>query len=153
MTTKFDEDKREQAVGTMQDSSREVRQRWKQFQIILRGSKRHPKRISNRLNTKLQANLTKATLFVSAMSTIVTLLLAARIGLKIIAINSGTPFGRLVVDLTNLFLWPFSAMTETLSPPHISLLELSSLTAFVLYPFAAWVLIRFLNQLFPFQGR
>jgi len=147
MTTKIDPRKK-QEVRSPQDNPIEIIERWKQSKVVNR-TRQYPEGVAEDASTSLQANLTKAVQFISLIGGLVTLLFVARIGLKIIAVNPGTPFGRFVVGLTDLFLWPFSSMTETLSAPHVTMLELSSLTAVILYPFAAWSLIRLLQHIFP----
>jgi hypothetical protein len=146
MTTKIRGRKIEQESGSPQDNSNEMMERWKQLQIVLSRTERYREVVTGNATTERDARLLGGMQIIWLVSSIVTLFIAARIGLKLIAVNPGTPFGRFVVDLTDLLLWPFSSMTETLSAPHVTMLELSSLTAVILYPFAAWCLIRLLQH-------
>ena len=150
MTTKISARKK-QKVGSPQDNPKESIERWKQPKASK--SRPNPEGVTEGVRISLQANLTKVVQFISLMGGLVTLLFVARIGLKIIAVNPGTPFGRLVVDLTDLFLWALPNMTETFSAPSITILELSSLTAVILYPFAAWSLIKLLQHFFPLHAK
>lgn len=90
--------------------------------------------------------------YISVITSLVIALIAARIGLRLIAVNPGTPFGRLIVDLTDLLLWPLAGLTETLVIEQSGLLELSSLIAVIIYPLAICGLVKVLRLVDPFSS-
>ena len=153
MATKFRGNNLGSEFGSLPDNVNEVIERWKQLPVVLQSSGRYPGRGTKAAAVGMKTNLAMVEQCISVMGSLVTLLLAARIGLKLFTCRPGTPSCRLIVDLTDLLLWPFSGMTETVSSPNIVLLELSSLTAVILYPFTAWCLIRFMQHVSPLYIR
>jgi uncharacterized protein YggT (Ycf19 family) len=153
MTLKMRERKVRQLTRPQLDDSNETVKRWQQSQVILKGSRRHPVPITKITTVQRQPNLAKIKHCVWLLAAPMTLLLVARIGIKLITLNPGTPVGHFVMGLTNLLLRPFSSMTETMSGPHMAMLELSTLTAVIIYPFAAWCLINFLQLIYPHQAK
>lgn len=150
MTTEIRKRKIRRVSRSQQNNSNEIMGRWQRSQAALNRTKPYPERATEAVTVRRQTHLAEvgrfAALFIGGL---VTTLLVARIGLKLITVNPGTPLARIIVDLTDTFLWPFSSMTESFSAPHMAMVELSSLTAVILYPFAAWCLIKLLQQVFP----
>jgi hypothetical protein len=74
---------------------------------------------------------------------ILEVLIALRIGLKLIGANPESPIVALIYGFTYLFLFPFEGMTAT---PAVGgmVLELSSLFAMVIYALIAWAVERVL---------
>ena len=148
MTTEIRSRKIGRVTQAQQNSSNEIVERWQRFQFAL--NRTHPEGIAETGSSRQQATLAEGMQIVPLLiGGLVTVLLIARIGLKLIAVNPGTPLAQAIVELTNLFLLPFSGMTETFSAPHMAVVELSSLTAVILYPFAAWCLIKLLRVFYP----
>lgn len=147
MTTEIRSRKMGRVTRVQQNNSNEIVERWQRFQSAL-----------NRTQAEAGTRRQQATLAESMqivpllLGGLVTVLLMARIGLKLIAVNPGTPLAQAIVALTNLFLLPFSGMTETFSTSHMAVVELSSLTAVILYPFAAWCLVKLFHTLYPRQA-
>lgn len=83
----------------------------------------------------------KATQLVWLFLGILEVLIALRIGLKLIGANSDSPIVALIYGFTNLFLFPFAGMTATPSADGM-VLELSSFFAMVIYALIAWAVER-----------
>jgi hypothetical protein len=101
------------------------------------------------INLRQEKYVRTLVLYISLISGLITSLLVARIGIMLIALTPGTFMGSGVIYVTNLLLLPFASMTETISGPYAALLELSSLTAVIVYLFIAWCIIRSLRTLYP----
>ena len=80
---------------------------------------------------------------------ILEVLIALRIGLKLIGANPESPIVDLIYRFTYLFLFPFEGMIET-TPFGASrmVLELSSLFAMLIYALIAWAAARTIWVLF-----
>src|SRR5687768_2098254 len=78
---------------------------------------------------------------------ILEVLIALRIGLKLIGANPESPIVGLIYGFTHLFLFPFEGMTAT---PYAGgmVLELSSLFAMLIYALIAWAVERTIWVLF-----
>jgi hypothetical protein len=74
---------------------------------------------------------------------ILEVLIALRIGLKLIGANPDSPIVSLIYGFTYLFLFPFEGMTA-LPAAGSMVLELSSLFAMVIYALIAWAAERIL---------
>lgn len=72
---------------------------------------------------------------------ILEVLIALRIGLKLIGANPDSPIVALIYGFTYLFLFPFEGMTATPSAGGM-VLELSSFFAMVVYALIAWAVER-----------
>jgi len=68
-------------------------------------------------------------------------MIALRIGLKLIGANPESPIVALIYGFTNLFLFPFAGMTVTPSAGGM-VLELSSFFAMAIYALIAWAIER-----------
>jgi hypothetical protein len=130
------------------DESYKVEERWQQFRLVSNGNRRSSRTVAGMIDTNRPARQFDGVQFVWLLSSAITLLIAARIGLKLITTNAGTPLGAFLFDFTDLLLRPFSQVTETISTTHISVLELSALNAIIIYPFAAWCLVKLIQYLF-----
>lgn len=83
----------------------------------------------------------KATQLVWLLFGILEVLIALRIGLKLIGANSGSPIVALIYGFTYLFLFPFEGLVA--SPTAGSMvLELSSMFAMLIYGLIAWAVER-----------
>ena len=73
---------------------------------------------------------------------ILEVLIALRIGLKLIGANPESPIVGLIYGFTHLFLFPFEGMIA--APPFAggTVLELSSLFAMLIYALIAWAVER-----------
>ena len=132
-----------------ENNSNEIVKRWQQFRIVSsRSGRYHESTMVSQLAHKEQAYLFEGVQAIWLLSSIVTLFIAARIGVKLVAVEAGTPLARLVIYLTDVLLRPFAGATETLTTAHISVLELSALNALIIYPFAAWCLVKLLQSFF-----
>jgi YggT family protein len=69
-------------------------------------------------------------------------LLGLRFLLKLMAANPGSPFTQFLYGLTDLFLWPFFALTATPSTEQGIVLEIPTLFAMLVYGLATWVLVK-----------
>lgn len=130
------------------EESREVEERWQRFQLVSNGNRRSSRTAARIIDPMRQASRFEGVQLIWLLSSVITVLIATRIGLKLITAKAGTPLGGFVFDLTDLFLRPFSQVTETISTAHISVLELSALNAIIIYPFAAWCLVKLIQYLF-----
>ena len=74
-------------------------------------------------------------------------LIALRIGLKLIGANPESPIVVLIYGFTNLFLFPFEGMTATPAAGGM-VLELSSFFAMLIYALIAWAVERTVWLLF-----
>jgi len=83
----------------------------------------------------------KATQLIWLFLGVLEVLIALRIGLKLIAANPGSPIVALIYGFTQLFLFPFEGMTATPSAGGM-VLELSSFFAMVIYALIAWAVER-----------
>jgi hypothetical protein len=72
---------------------------------------------------------------------ILEVLIALRIGLKLIGANPGSPIVALIYGFTYLFLFPFEGMTATPAAGAM-VLEISSFFAMVIYALIAWAVER-----------
>lgn len=130
------------------DDSSEVIRRWQQLQVICAKPGKYRRSMSENIAFQWQDNLTRNMQLIWTLSSLVTLFIVGRIGLKLITSDIGTPLGRFVVTLTDMLLQPFSGATETLTTTHINVLELSALNALIIYPFAAWCVVKLLQFLY-----
>src|SRR5687767_6928976 len=89
----------------------------------------------------------KATQLIWLLFGILEVLIALRIGLKLIGANPESPIVGLIYGFTHLFLFPFEGMTAT---PYAGgmVLELSSLFAMLIYALIAWAVERTIWLLF-----
>ena len=83
----------------------------------------------------------KATQLIWLFLGILEVLIALRIGLKLIGANPDSPIVALIYGFTYLFLFPFEGMTATPSAGGM-VLELSSFFAMVIYALIAWAVER-----------
>jgi hypothetical protein len=83
----------------------------------------------------------KATQLIWLFLGILEVLIALRIGLKLIGANPDSPIVALIYGFTYLFLFPFQGMTVTPSAGGM-VLELSSFFAMVIYALIAWAVER-----------
>lgn len=79
---------------------------------------------------------------------ILEVLIALRIGLKLIGANPESPIVGLIYGFTYLFLFPFEGMIATTSFAGGMVLELSSLFAMLIYALIAWAVGRTIWVLF-----
>jgi len=89
----------------------------------------------------------KATQLVWLLFGVLEVMIALRIGLKLIAANPDSPIVALIYGFTNLFLFPFQGMTATPAAGGM-VLELSSFFAMVIYALIAWAIERTVWVLF-----
>lgn len=83
----------------------------------------------------------KATQLVWLLFGILEVLIALRIGLKLIAANPESIIVAMIYGFTNLFLFPFQGMTATPEAGGM-VLEISSFFAMVIYGLIAWAMER-----------
>lgn len=154
MSIEIPEKKMGQVSRQLEVDSNEMVKRWQQLRIVSsRNGKYYESTVVGQLAHKEQAYLFEGVQAIWLLSSIVTLFIAARIGVKLVAVEAGTPLARLVIDLTDVLLWPFAGATETLTTAHISVLELSALNAIIIYPFAAWCLVKLLQSYFTSHAK
>jgi hypothetical protein len=89
----------------------------------------------------------KATQLVWLVFGVLEVLIALRIGLKMIGANTDSPIVALIYGFTYMFLFPFEGMTATPAAGGM-VLELSSLFAMVIYALIAWAIERTVWVLF-----
>jgi uncharacterized RDD family membrane protein YckC len=89
----------------------------------------------------------KATQLVWLVFGVLEVLIALRIGLKMIGANTDSPIVALIYGFTYMFLFPFEGMTATPAAGGM-VLELSSLFAMVIYALIAWAIERTIWVLF-----
>jgi hypothetical protein len=89
----------------------------------------------------------KVTQLIWLLLGILEALIALRIGLKLIGANPASPIVALIYGFTSLFLFPFAGMVATPSSGSI-VLELSSLSAMLIYALVAWAVERIVWLLF-----
>jgi hypothetical protein len=83
----------------------------------------------------------KATQLVWLLFGILEVLIALRIGLKLIGANPESPIAALIYGFTYLFLFPFEGLVASPSTGGI-VLELSSIFAMFIYGLIAWAVER-----------
>ncbi|HET7089046.1 MAG TPA: YggT family protein [Anaerolineae bacterium] len=78
---------------------------------------------------------------------VLEVLIALRIGLKLIAATPDNPFAAFIYNLTNIFVFPFAGLTPT---PAVGsgVLELHSIIAMVVYALAGWAIARLVWVIF-----
>lgn len=84
----------------------------------------------------------KLTHVVWLLTGIVEVLIALRIGLKLVAANPGNPFAALIYGVTDLLLWPFFGLTITPSVGQM-VLEIPSIFAMIVYALVGWAVATF----------
>ena len=89
----------------------------------------------------------KATQLIWLFLGILEVLIALRIGLKLIGANPDSPIVALIYGFTYLFLFPFEGMTATPAAGGM-VLELSSFFAMLIYALIAWAVERTVWVLF-----
>ena len=89
----------------------------------------------------------KATQIVWLLFGILEVLIALRIGLKLIGANSASPIAVFIYGFTSLFLFPFTGLMETPAAGGM-VLEISSVIAMVVYALIAWALERIIWVIF-----
>ena len=83
----------------------------------------------------------KATQLIWLLFGILEVLIALRIGLKLIGANGDSPIVSVIYGFTNLFLFPFTSLIGSPSSGGM-VLELSSLFAMLIYGLVAWAVTR-----------
>ncbi len=78
---------------------------------------------------------------------ILEVLLALRIGLKLIGANPGSFFTALVYAVTDIFLFPFAGIVASPSIGNM-VIEISTFIAMVVYILIGWVIDRLIYQIF-----
>ena len=89
----------------------------------------------------------KATQVVWLVFGILEVLIALRIGLKLIGANPASPFAVLIYAFTGLFLFPFTGLVGTPAAGGM-VLEVSSFIAMVVYALIAWALAKIIWLIF-----
>jgi hypothetical protein len=89
----------------------------------------------------------KATQLVWLFFGILEVMIALRIGLKLIGANPGSPIAVFIYGFTSLFLAPFRGLTATPSAGGM-VLEISSMFAMLVYALIAWALERIIWLMF-----
>lgn len=79
------------------------------------------------------------------LSGVLEAVLGLRFLLKLIAANPGAPFVQIVYSFTDLFLWPFTALTATPSTEQGMVLEIPTLFAMLVYGLVAWAVVKLLH--------
>jgi hypothetical protein len=69
-------------------------------------------------------------------------LLGLRFLLKLIAANPNSPFAQALYQFTDIFLWPFQALTATPATSEGVVLEIPTLFAMLVYALATWVAVK-----------
>ncbi len=80
--------------------------------------------------------------FLWLMGGLLEAMLGLRFLLKLMAANPSSPFAQFVYEFTNLFLWPFQALTATPSTSQGMVLEIPTLFAMLVYGLATWVAVK-----------
>jgi hypothetical protein len=83
----------------------------------------------------------KATYVIWLMAGLLEVLLAFRIGLKLIAANPANPFAMFIYGFTNVFVLPFMGLVPA-PAAYGAVRELSSLIAMVVYALLFWAVER-----------
>ena len=144
MTRKIhDKWRRQELLSQLDDNG--IKTRWQQLRVVCNRTGRYQQTVTDTMMARWDPRLHVSVQTIWVISSILTLLIAARIGLKAVTMHPGTPLGHFIVALTDILLRPFSATTETLNTVHISVLELRALNALIIYPFAAWCLVKLLQ--------
>lgn len=89
----------------------------------------------------------KLTQLVWLLFGILEVLIALRIGLKLIGANPASPIVALIYGFTYLFLFPFEGLVASPTTGNI-VLELSSMFAMLIYGLIAWVVERIVWLIF-----
>ncbi|MDX1615292.1 MAG: YggT family protein [Candidatus Promineifilaceae bacterium] len=84
----------------------------------------------------------KAAQFIWLLGGLLEAFLGLRFLLKLIAANPNSPFTQFVYQFTNLFLWPFQALTATPSTSGGAVLEIPTLFAMLVYGIAIWAAVK-----------
>jgi YggT family protein len=72
-------------------------------------------------------------------------ILGLRFLLKLIAANPSSPFAQFVYQFTDLFLWPFQALTATPSTSGGAVLEIPTLFAMLVYGVVTWAAVKLIR--------
>ena len=78
---------------------------------------------------------------------ILEVLIALRIGLRLIGANPASPFAVFLYGFTGIFLFPFTGLTGAPAAGGM-VLEISSFIAMVVYALLAWALERIIQLIF-----
>lgn len=70
--------------------------------------------------------------------------LGLRFLLKLMAANPNSPFAQFIYEFTDLFLWPFQALTTSPSTSQGMVLEIPTLFAMLVYGLATWLAVKLL---------
>jgi len=89
----------------------------------------------------------KATQLVWLVFGILEVLIALRIGLRLIGANPASPFAVFLYGFTGIFLFPFTGLTGAPAAGGM-VLEISSFIAMVVYALLAWALERIIQLVF-----
>jgi len=81
------------------------------------------------------------------LSGVLEAVLGLRFLLKLIAANPSAPFVQIVYGFTDLFMWPFTALTVTPSTEQGMILEIPTLFAMLVYGLVAWAVVKLLHLL------
>ena len=84
----------------------------------------------------------KTTQLIWFLAGLLEALLGLRFVLKLIAANPNAPFANLVYRLSDVFLWPFQALTVTPSTAEGITLEIFTLIAMVVYALLTWAVVK-----------
>ena len=72
-------------------------------------------------------------------------ILGLRFLLKLIAANPNSPFADFIYQFSDMFLWPFQALTISPSTPQGVVLEIPTLIAMVIYAILTWAVVRLIE--------
>jgi hypothetical protein len=74
-------------------------------------------------------------------------LIGLRVILQLLAANQGNPFASFILNLSQLFLWPFANLTTNPSF-NGAVLEITSIIAMFVYALVGWLIVRLVWLLF-----
>jgi hypothetical protein len=80
---------------------------------------------------------------------VLEILLAFRLGMKLLGANSGNAFVSFIYSVSGVFVFPFSGIFKPMSMDHFlkinSVLELSTIVAMLAYAIVAWIIVKLIR--------
>ena len=139
VTVREESEKRTQASNGNAFGARERREEYES--VDGRGSVRE-QRVVKDSSVERVGLARKVGQFIWLMGGLLEAMLGLRFLLKLMAANPGSPFAQFVYDFTDLFLWPFQALTASPSTSQGMVLEIPTLFAMLVYGLATWVAVK-----------
>ena len=133
---------REKRIKPEAVGSRAPIERHSEYNAVDASGAVHEERVVRDSGVEAVGMARKVTQLIWFMAGLLEALLGLRFILKLIAANPNAPFANFVYQLSNVFLWPFQALTVTPTTSAGMTLEIFTLIAMIVYALLAWAVVK-----------